>query len=535
MNRVLLSLVIAEAVIIVLLAFQLLGQDDRAQHSGQQSSVASEDAGPRSSTSTEPAKRTESHAAPPGQSGKAADSDYVVLHGRITSSAGGPLKPPLWISLTEPGAKPDYTQVKPNGFYAFAGLRPGTYKLSVNGPAYDDVETKLDLTAAVTRWDVELTAAMVIHIRLQTPDGKPLAKALGKRKIHLGTTGGVICVATREPIQRLPLTENRGHSRYGIGSFRNAWGMRARNQKKLPEGVAGVLMVKAAPPFYVSAAFMHLVLATKKVTSPVEELTFVIDPEAVENCLATVNVRVVDAESGAPLKARVSISDRQSGGGGLMTDEEGRVTYPNVPPGVKEFQIWTQHYEAVHTFIRVADGGPIDVGTFRLHKAVAIEGRIVDSEGKPTSARLVVRNLDRMTFPQPMRHARSYQSDTEGKFKIRRVGRGRYLIAASLKDHARTCVVVDTRGGAVTNLQIKIGKGTAVTLEPEPDRSTGYFVTIRREGVPYVARSVRGNWPIKTTLAPGRYTIEIAVDGEVHKTIPLDVGKDPIVRAISQR
>jgi len=44
---------------------------------------------------------------------------------------------------------------------------------------------------------------------------------------------------------------------------------------------------------------------------------------------------------------------------------------------------------------------------------------------------------------------------------------------------------------------------------------------------------VRGNWPIKATLAPGRYAIEISEDGEVRKTIPLDVGRQPIVRSIS--
>jgi len=537
MNRSLLTLAIAEALVIALLAYLWLGKDETARPPDRRSGIEEEAEG-RSQT-TDGRKTGEEAARPETKSGGARGTtdafgeptDYAVVHGRISSSDGSELKPPLWLNLTKPDGSTHYTQVAADGHYAIAGLAPGSYMLHASGRAYGDAKATLELKAGATRRDFELAASMAIRIKVVTPEGMSLTKALQARK-SLGMISGVIGVATREPLERLPLTELRSHSRYGVGEYQEGWSMR---DQKLPEGVVGILMVKAPPPFYVNAVFMHFVLMSEKVTGRVEEITFVLKPENIEQLLATVKVRLVDAETGAPVKkGRVSISDRQSGGMGAQLDGAGVAEQKNVPPGLKELQIWAQGYEAVHNYIRVADSGVHDLGTYRLHKAVEIAGEIVDEGGKPVAAQLVVRNLDRLDFPQPLSTGMSYRSDTEGKFKVASVGRGRYLIRASAKGHALGAVIVDTSGGAVDNVRLQLKQGTQVTLKPEGDGRHHYLVTIRRDGVPYYTRTVRGPWPLKCVLAPGRYQIEVAVDGVAQRTEPLDVGAQPIKRTISR-
>jgi hypothetical protein len=88
---------------------------------------------------------------------------------------------------------------------------------------------------------------------------------------------------------------------------------------------------------------------------------------------------------------------------------------------------------------------------------------------------------------------------------------------------------VDTTGGSVDGVRLRLRRGTPVVIEPESSRRRDYFLTIRDEaGLPVVTRFVRSTWPIETMLVPGRYTIEFAEDGAVQRTVPLEVGEDPI-------
>ena len=535
MNRSLLVLVVAQALVIVLLAYLWLGVEktgrppDRRSETQRGAEERMPVSGARESVEQAAHSKRDAGGARGTTDGSVATTEYVVIHGRISSSDGSELKPPVWLNLTKPDGSTQYTQVKTDGHYAIAGLAPGEYTLVASGRAYGEASTTLDLKAGTVRRDFELTAAMAIHIKVVTPEGKPLMAQVRGRQASLIT--GIIGVATREPIERLPLTELRAHSRFGVGEYQEGFGMR---QRKLPAGVVGILMVKSPPPFYVSAVFMHFVIAHEKVTERTGEITFVLKPEDLERLLATVKVRIVDAETGEPVAGRVSISDRQSGGMGAQVDKDGYAVQKSVPPGLKEFQVWAPKFEMVHKYIRIPEAGEHDLGTIRLQKAGEIQGEVLDSEGNAAAVQLIVRNLDRMDFPQPLSVGMSFRSDTEGKFKVAGVGRGRYLVRATLKGHALGSVIVDTSGGSVDNVRIKLQKGTQVTLEPADGGRQQFFVTIRRDGVPFYTRTVRGPWPLKCVLAPGRYEIEIAVDGVAQRTMPLDVGTEPVKRTIAR-
>ena len=58
-------------------------------------------------------------------------------------------------------------------------------------------------------------------------------------------------------------------------------------------------------------------------------------------------------------------------------------------------------------------------------------------------------------------------------------------------------------------------------------------MSAEREG-PVTRLTVRGAWPVKATLAPGSYTIELTIDGDVLKTMPLEVGTEPVVVPIAE-
>lgn len=529
MNRALVLLVVLEAAVIVLLAYLYLSREPTA-HEDRDPVTLQEQAERRptpvpAADPAEPepttADRLSRPAAPP--------PDYAVVHGCVSDSSGKPVTA-AWVTFRDEGGRSTSVQTQQDGHYAIAGLEPGHWVIHVL--AYEQGSEKdvpVTLEAGATRRDIVIPETLAIQVRFVTPEGEDLAAAMRKEGRVLPMMAAVIAVATkRPPGDHLPMTELGGHSVYGAGRFRGRFDQR---KKPLPEGVAGVLIVKEPLPVHVSAVFMHLVLETRKITEPVEELRFVIAPERVSACLATVKLRVLDASTNEPLPARVTIHSRQSRtfGPPLARDEEGWLNYTNVPPGLKVLEIEAPDYESVLTYVRVPRGGSQELGTFRLHKAVTIRGRVLDPAGQPVGCRLVVRHLDRMAFPQPLTLGRTWQSDAEGRFEVPSVGRGRHLLLAEPQKWARAAVVADTSGGAVDNVEIRLREGTAVTLDTRSDGARHYLVTVRdARALPCYACTVRSSWPRRVSLAPGTYTIEISDDQSVRRTESLRVGTEPL-------
>lgn len=526
MNRALATLVVIEACVIALLAYLYFARDpsarserpDRPEPPGVGTRATDEAPGRPSVASPDATNPAESEA-----QDVAAPDARAFVYGVARDSKGAPMYPG-WVTAQAGAGVRTTVQLQEGGYYGIAGLAPGPWKLLMKTREGAEASADVELHAGPNRHDFTVEKLLQTRIVVVTPDGEPLSTAL--RKEHRMTFLGcpVVAIATREPPGRLPLTELRSHQRYlGLGEFKVF-----NYRDKQPPEVAGVLTLQDDPPFYVSAIFKHIVLETRALKEPVEELRFVLTPEQVLDHLATVKVRLVAAESGEPVSGRVEISDRQSGGAGTMG--EGAIVCPNVQPELMQLTIWMTDREEVRSYIRVPDGGELDLGTFRLHPPCEISGRVVDANGKPVGCGIVARNLEYMTFPQPLRDGRSWQSDAHGVFKIRGVGRGRILLVAAHKEWALGGTIVDTSGGSVGDVEIRLRKGVPVTLKPRFGPMEQLTATVRDgNGVVLYANRLRTpRWPVTLQLAPGEYSVELADDDRVRKTIPVHVGAAPV-------
>ncbi|MEM8885657.1 MAG: carboxypeptidase-like regulatory domain-containing protein [Planctomycetota bacterium] len=514
-------------ILVSIVALQLIGM--YVLYQGQMSKRAQKRSGPPQRERVETLERAGATAGTDGEEPAASEKSeqkepIAVIHGHVTGSDGKPLEGAVTAYLDVPGQKPRYVSVTPEGWYAFAGVRPGPCVVRVLGREYDETKATLEIAPGTTRHDVVLRRGMTIRIKFVNSEGEP-------RGQQGFTFTGPIAVATRDPVERLPMTELRSHNRFGLGDFQAGF---ARRGPKLPPGVVGELRVKAEPPFHVSAVYMHHVLSTQAVTAPVEELTFVIDQADLDALAATVKMRVMDAETGEPIKGRVGIGDRQSSNRGVPIGEDGSVVYPDVPPGLKHLTVFAAGYEFVNTFVRVAEG-EVDLGTLRLHKAGTVEGKVLRPDGKPTSVRLLVRQLDRMKFPQPLRHGMVMQSDTEGTFKIHQPGRGRYLVLADDDKYARVATVLDAAGGKVNDVVIRLTEGVPAQFEFTYTGKRPYLMTVRdAEGTPLFTYTVRGTWPRTVRLVPGTYELEYSEDGEVLAREELVVGSGGVKKVVER-
>ncbi len=397
------------------------------------------------------------------------------------------------------------------GRYSAIGLQPGPIKVRVRSNDIVTLDTEVVIESTATqRIDFEVKRAHSVIVELVTPDGQPLSKALAEAKIY---STEVIAVATQqEPQGHLPMTDLRGLSRFGIGRYENVRGIGARrtNNKDDPK-VAGTLRFEVAPPVYVSAVARHRVLATKRIEPGAEKVTLTISLETVLANLATIRCQVVDAETMEPITtANVSITDRQSAGGGRKVDENGIIVFENQPTGLLEIEVRGNDYAGYHQNLRIVPGLN-DLGAIRLGKPVPVSIRVVNQTGEPQTANLHWTNLDLRTFPQPLQTNRSTQGSGDGVYKLWRTGPGRYLVKASAKDGGIGYLEVDSRTVGEDPVELVLRPVEEVVIDSTSmNKETMRTVTIfDQKRLPVYARYIRIQYEYKTSLPPGSYTYEV--------------------------
>ena len=450
----------------------------------------------------------------------AGDSIGILLHGSVRSRYGGAVREPS-VLVRDSLGKGRPATVSADGAWALCGLAPGEWSVTVRAEGFATLEAKTVLTAeAVQRLDLVLDPSWAVKVRIETPDG---ADANGEISRLLGLHFGLHVVGAKDPIpERLATTD------YSTVFAGDAKRQRAERGK---DGVAGTLELAAAPPAYVAALLRHVVLAQQHVEPGQNEVKLVVDPaEVVAKTSAAVRMRFVDEASGEPI-ANVHVELRTGSGGGARgkSDADGQVTIERALAGLLILEIGARDHEHATTTIRVPPGEPLDLGELRLGKQVALHGRIVDQDGKPTVGSVQWTELKWRRGPREFVHHRSASSDAEGKFQLAHVGPGSHALTARTPDGrvAQAVVAVPSPEPVV----LRLAPPADVVFTRQPDPTQAYTVTLMdAQQRPVEAfRLEPRHVTFPRTLPPGEYGYQVHDDGDrLVRSGTLRLGGEPV-------
>lgn len=272
------------------------------------------------------------------------------------------------------------------GVYRAGPLEPGTYRVAVKSERFDAQEFELvvsDDATTIVR-DLVLMEPLVLLVRAQTPAGDPLATAL-MRMPEFDYSYFLDVVATAGPVEldsQVVAVDVRGNEP-SAGTFKRD--LRALDGSDM----VGTLRVRALPVF-VHLTWAGTVLTSVRADENVHEVRLVVDPRKIAERLASVRVRVIDAETGlAVAGADVRANPRQTklamrG----VTDVNGVCVLANISPELVVFEIKSSAHEPWSHEFDVASGGLTDLGTVHLTRFVELRVRVFDHAGRPVGHQL---------------------------------------------------------------------------------------------------------------------------------------------------
>ena len=452
------------------------------------------------------------------------EKPVLVVYGRVTDDDGKPIQGSVWFSSAEGNHWSTRCQ-RSGGLYSIAGLPSELVDVRATATGFEPYEGSLNLAEASSpvEHDIQLSSALWIEVDVVTPDGTPFAEtdweAMGLPHIGLGA------LASTAPLDRLPLSNLRVSQWSELGRFQDSVYRNGQWIRFQPPTIGVLELRRVAPPFHVHAVMRQTILASTRVSEPVDRVRLVVDPEQIGEQLARVTARFVDGDTGAPLtEGRVALNSRQQGGGGVKPDEDGVVVLETLIPGLL---VLTPYFEEVamhRRYVRVEPGADIDLGTIALVAPRTVSGTVLDEDGKPLGCRITARDLESFSFPQPIDTGLSGTVADDGTYSIP-VGRGRHLLLFT-SDTGRTNRVVDTSAGDVDGLDVTLSTGIAVTFERTSARPYLWQI-IDAQGTPLLSR-ISATATMQAKLAPGSYTLRAYDDLTLALSQPFTVGAEPV-------
>lgn len=276
-------------------------------------------------------------------------------------------------------------------------LEPDVYVARVAAPGFEHREQVLDLTQPerasrehfadseaafderLVLWPDAWIAVVVI-----TPDGRPFEEIADELQLER---------------KRLLVDAFTVRTRFDPPDD-EAWGLAAVPQPavwrapplyqswSLPGACVGSLQVLEPPPFWVGLAVHGVPLGWEVVSPGDREVVFRLDAQMLEDRLATVRMRVLDAPGGAPkgdvrvtLKADTS-AHRRKDQANVQPDPDGRVALALIVPG--RYELSVEGDGALHQeLLELEPGEKCELGDIVLQANVAVPIHAVDAQGKP--------------------------------------------------------------------------------------------------------------------------------------------------------
>jgi hypothetical protein len=422
------------------------------------------------------------------------------------------------------------------GAYSIAGLAPGEFVLACAPRGFRAVERRFVLREGepVHREDLALERAWTIAVKLQTPQGEDLLDRLNAEKLGRHVALSVLATTTT-PGEKLQPSFRGDNSTTPISRWRGWLQDGATRDERLE--------ILVDPPVHVSVVLRDVVLASRRVETPVEELTFTIDLEQIRSRLSGLVMRLADALTGrAVVDAAVMISTADTSSMAGRPAADGVVRAEKLAPGLYSIRILTKDHAQEERAVALEPGRVTDLGTIQLGAGTEVAGRIVDADGRPQAVDGALELLDEdgVHVAPVSRTSLGLEVDDDGRFSIAHVAPGRYALrvpsgmpresASGGGDWTAAPVQVDTRKGPVGDLRIVVHRPVPLVLRPlSSDGSRIGYDVLSAEGISCARGILGGLVPRRLALAPGAYLLRLKRDGRVLRDLPFDLRTDPLV------
>jgi hypothetical protein len=495
----------------------------------------------RSENLAVPETSPEDHPTPSALRSQPDEDPRVLLFGLVTDAEGHPISSSqeLYVAVTDDRGTNAAAKVE-DGCYSVAGLAPGDWTLACRKPGFRDFERNLSLDRSETlrREDFVVERAWNIAIQVRTSEGK---QWFTPRETSRAQRLGLSAVVTKDsPGERLPPTELTHFVDFGVGRYMSRFDMSGSPAAaELPQDAIGRLAVNVPPPVHVSLVARDFVIETKRVDSPVESLTFTVDPERLLAMLADLVISVVDASTNQPIEGAAAILRTvQSSVSGPRSGPDGLIRFEQRAPG--SFSVWilAPGY-ARETKPFDLEPGEKKQDTIRLSRPNVIAGRVVDAGGQPIESEARLHPYFEGDPDATLAHdlELTVRTDAQGGFAATTFPPGRYLLifgaeyrnppAANEPEWTRAPLVVDTTTGPVENLEIVLVRGAELALKPKSKEVVGMKFRISTgDGIPYRQSTFYDANARKLRIAPGAYSLTLIREGDEIRSIPFRLGSD---------
>ncbi|MBL8898561.1 MAG: carboxypeptidase regulatory-like domain-containing protein [Planctomycetes bacterium] len=402
-----------------------------------------------------------------------------------------------------------------DGRYALAGLPSGTLNLRLRAAGYAELEESVEIAPAIAEIerDFVLERTWILAVKLEAPGGRPLHVELQERGLRL--LGELAAIATPwEPSGEFPSTLERDLP-YGVPRWINAQGPGVSFDKpQVSRDHLGHFELVENRPLFVSAVLRNARLATTRVEPGQAEVVLVIPPERVDEQLATLRLRVLDASSGtALLGARVGLFLSSTSGPGNEVDAEGRIEIGKKPPGAWRLVVTAPEHATVVRQIVLAPGAVLDLGDLALEAPLDLKVRCEGTIGEAKA--LAVRALPLDVSAHPALSAHELRLQLEGEHFVAQLPPGRYLVRAS------------GAGGGAMVIELRAPSTAAFTLPLAPEAALSLRLATPGELVHAILLDAEGREILRDWIRPGVPRSRKVPVGELRLRVTTRAGELP--------
>jgi hypothetical protein len=467
------------------------------------------------------------------------------VYGAIVDESGLPLddaRISLWTvgssDAAAPNAKSSWSLGGRVGVWSTAGVTPGTWHVEAQREGFSTFarDFTIDDSSEGHRVDLVLKRALVIPVRFRALKGGPLADAMAEE-----ASEGLLCnIAVsgfpRAPPARFETDFVDASQLDGAGHWfarpRSPFSVAQESKVAIPADADGVLVVEGEPPEFVAATLKHVTLASARIGDAARGVDLVVDPETIRASLATLRLRIVDAETKLPLEGvEVNVhDDRVWSRTAAKTGADGCATCTRVLPGRLQIEPSLFGFEVCRVPFPVEAGATADAGTIELGREVTLHGRVRRADGKPAGGWLSHCSLDRWHHGLPVDSNHFWGLKADGSFELSGLGRGRYLVRYGEGGVATPPQIVDTRRDPLPELDFESVAGTEVRFEmqpPQPLQTPIFEIDDARGELVTAGRGIYSN-----RLVPGSYSLTAWRGDTRLLELSFEVGASPLTVSI---
>jgi hypothetical protein len=470
----------------------------------------------------------------------ASPEEGSLVYGVVMAESGDPIGPAAEsarVEFTSRDGAASKARLEASGIYAAPNLHAGEWLMRLSIAGYLPMERRLllDPHETAVRVDVVLQSALVLLVRGVTADGRSLADVVRATPALMRIDSGLCAVATMEPPGGfLPESPTGDYRRWGVGRYSDGLAMPPFGiGGQLPPDAIGRLEILAPLPAFASLVLRGEVLQTLRIEPGATSITFSTETDLVAAHSGGVRVRVIAAESGRSIAgARGSLNETNAFGNTdeRVSDEDGLLAWDGELAGVQRLDIEVEGREQWRKRVRIPSGGVAELGTIALDFAAHVQGVVRDATGAPQVAQVAMlpSGPDGADGQSDMHWE---QTDESGEFSFERLGRRDWEIRVGVDRWAARPVAISTRGGDVDGVVVIVDPGTEVRLVPRWPASESRELEIQSDDgfIAMRRRQLWGDWAQQTRrMLRGRYEARLFDKGNLVKTIPFEVGGEPL-------